>query len=352
MGKRIVAFSFSIAFALSAVISVFHQANASPAVVRAVLFYSPTCPHCEYVIQNTLPPLVAQYPQTLVLVKVDVSTPAGGELYQTMVARYNLPDDRLGVPALVIGDQVLVGSQEIPEKFPVLIQSDLSKGGVTWPDIQGLSSYTQGLESISQPESTAPGWLQRIQDRFLRDAVGNSLAVIVLISMLISLALVAYKFVMGDQGSARPWPGWVIPVLALLGMGVAIYLTFVETTKSSAFCGPIGDCNSVQQSPYARLFGVLPVGILGLLGYLTILILWIVQIFSNERLRRLTWLALWGLAIFGLLFSIYLTFLEPFIIGATCIWCISSAIIITLLLWATTPLALIAASPTEDHPGE
>jgi len=37
----------------------------------------------------------------------------------------------------------------------------------------------------------------------------------------------------------------------------------------------------------------------------------------------------------GVAFSIYLTFLEPFVIGATCIWCLSSAIIVTALFWIT-----------------
>jgi len=40
---------------------------------------------------------------------------------------------------------------------------------------------------------------------------------------------------------------------------------------------------------------------------------------------------------FGTLFSIYLTFLEPFVIGATCAWCLSSAIIMTLLIWLALP---------------
>jgi uncharacterized membrane protein len=48
-------------------------------------------------------------------------------------------------------------------------------------------------------------------------------------------------------------------------------------------------------------------------------------------------LALLGLTTIGLLFSIYLTFLEPFVIGATCAWCLTSAIIITLLLWLAFP---------------
>ncbi|MBP1703840.1 MAG: Vitamin epoxide reductase, partial [Chloroflexi bacterium] len=86
----------------------------------------------------------------------------------------------------------------------------------------------------------------------------------------------------------------------------------------------------------------------GLLGYFAILAAWIVQLFTSERLRNLIWVAIWGMAVFGVLFSIYLTFLEPFVIGATCIWCISSAIIITLLLWASTPLAKLATSSAEE----
>ena len=190
--------------------------------------------------------------------------------------------------------------------------------------------------------------LDEMKQRFLRDVTGNTLATIVLLGMVVSLVLVTYNFVMGDPEQAKPWPRWVIPILAMLGMGVAIYMSFVETTKIAAFCGPIGDCNSVQKSQYAVIFGVLPVGVLGLIGYLAILAAWITQLFSSERWRNLLSVAIWGMAVFGVLFSIYLTFLEPFVIGATCIWCISSAIIITLLLWASTPPAKLATSSTDE----
>jgi uncharacterized membrane protein len=60
-------------------------------------------------------------------------------------------------------------------------------------------------------------------------------------------------------------------------------------------------------------------------------------------------LALWAAAFFGTLFSVYLTFLEPFVIGATCAWCLSSAVIMALLLWATAPLAAAAWPCTPDE---
>jgi uncharacterized membrane protein len=174
--------------------------------------------------------------------------------------------------------------------------------------------------------------------KFMLDPTANTVAVIVLLGMVASIIAAAMYYI---QGSApRRWPSWIIPLLAIIGLGIAIYLTYVETTKDVAFCGPIGNCNSVQQSPYATLFGFLPVGLLGGLGYLAILVLWLVRRFGPQSANKLLTLSIWGLTTFGVLFSIYLTFLEPFVIGATCIWCISSAITITLLFWASAGPAL------------
>jgi uncharacterized membrane protein len=174
-----------------------------------------------------------------------------------------------------------------------------------------------------------------ILDRFNRDRAGSLLAVAVLLAMLVSVALRGYP----PRGSTRAWPGWTVPLLVLVGMGVAAYLSFIEITHTEAVCGPVGDCNTVNQSEYATLFGFLPVGILGLLGYAFILATWIFGRTGPETRRRVAYLALWGAALFGTLFSIYLTALEPFVIGATCVWCLTSALIMTLLLWATSPLA-------------
>jgi uncharacterized membrane protein len=148
------------------------------------------------------------------------------------------------------------------------------------------------------------------------------------------------------------WRDWAIPVLTLIGCDVAAYLAYVETAQVSAVCGPVGDCNTVQQSVYARLFGVLPIGVLGLMGYIAILAAWLVRRFRRGRPADLAALALLGMTAFGTLFSIYLTILEPFVIGATCGWCLTSAIIITLLLWLALPSgrqAIIHLSQGDSH---
>jgi uncharacterized membrane protein len=109
-----------------------------------------------------------------------------------------------------------------------------------------------------------------------------------------------------------------------------------------AICGAVGDCHSVQQSQYATLFGLLPIGILGVVGYLAILLAWVAGWSTNATISRVSRIALFGMALFGVLFSIYLTFLEPFVIGATCAWCLTSALVMLLLFWLSAPAGLEA----------
>jgi uncharacterized membrane protein len=120
-------------------------------------------------------------------------------------------------------------------------------------------------------------------------------------------------------------------VLALAGLGVASYLAHVEVNQIEAVCGPVGDCNTVQSSPYARLFGVFPIGVLGVVGFVVILLAWGVRRLASGPPALHASVALLALTGFGTAFSIYLTFLEPFVIGATCLWCLSSAVIMTTL---------------------
>ena len=319
------------------------QEDEEQPVVRAVLFYSPTCAHCEKVIQTDLPPLLSQYGDQLKIVAINVTMPEGQELYQAVVEKYEIPDNRRGVPVMVIDDVVLIGGNEVPSKFPELVVSGLASGGTEWPDIPGLVEIVAGVQFSSQPRGNSqPQQSDQISGedppmlaKFLLDPIANSIAVVVLIGMVVSVVAVIISF-------TRPvpekefWPKWVIPVLSLVGMGVAVYLTYVETSGAEAVCGPVGDCNSVQLSPYAVLFGVLPVGLLGLIGYALIIGGWALYHFGPQSFRWASAIAVWGMAFFGVLFSIYLTFLEPFVIGATCMWCISSAIIMTVIFIAAT----------------
>jgi len=137
----------------------------------------------------------------------------------------------------------------------------------------------------------------------------------------------------GGEKTLNPQISWIFPLLCLIGFGVAGYLAYVETSNTSAVCGPVGDCNTVQQSEYARLFGILPIGVLGLVGYFTIFLTWLIHRQSSGNLRHFAAMSLLGMTFMGIIFSIYLTFLEPFVIGATCAWFLTSAVVMTALFY-------------------
>jgi thiol-disulfide isomerase/thioredoxin len=112
-------------------------------VVHAVLFYSPSCGHCHEVIDEVLPPLQETYGEQLKIAVVDVSTPEGADLYFAAIDYFDIPSGRRGVPTMVVGYVVLVGSREIPERLPTLIEQGLDEGGVGWPAIPGFEPPTE-----------------------------------------------------------------------------------------------------------------------------------------------------------------------------------------------------------------
>jgi uncharacterized membrane protein len=123
-------------------------------------------------------------------------------------------------------------------------------------------------------------------------------------------------------------------VLALIGLGVAGYLTYVHYEGIHPVCGLGGDCEKVQTSEWSKLAGV-PVALLGLIGYAVIF----VSLFVPGE-QALIAGALTSLIGFG--FSAYLTYRELFTIDAICQWCVASAIIMTLLAVVTTARLLRA----------
>jgi uncharacterized membrane protein len=82
--------------------------------------------------------------------------------------------------------------------------------------------------------------------------------------------------------------------------------------------------------------------VLGAIGYVLILAAWLWGRLRSDGLARYAPLAVFGMSLIGVLFSLYLTYLEPFVIGAVCAWCLTSAVIITLLMLLSLRPALQA----------
>ncbi len=319
-------------------------------VVQAILFFSPTCPHCHEVMENDLPPLVETYGPQLEIANVDVTTNRGQQLYQEAIVRFQIPENRRGVPALIIGDTLLVGSVEIPQLFPGLIEQGLEAGGIAWPDLPDIENSIQQFPLFGREELESIS----VFDRIGHDPLGNGLAILVLGGMVYSL----YRVLSGYRNRRPPRSrserkaaaeesftgrSWVIPILSVIGLGISVYLTYISASGSEVFCGPLGDCSTVQTSEYSTLFGLIPVGLIGVLGFAAILVTWLVgKLGGPQRTASMVTLLFW-LTVGGTFFSLYLTFLEPFVIGATCSWCLVSAVLITALLWLAGDQAISTA---------
>lgn len=116
-----------------------------------------------------------------------------------------------------------------------------------------------------------------------------------------------------------------IGILAVVGLGISLYLTYIYTSNGVAICLGSGGCETVQHSPYAWIMGI-PIPTLGAVAYLLVLILALLAGRGGERQETLL-LGLFGTSLVGLLFSAYLTYLELFVIHAICLWCVGSAIV-------------------------
>lgn len=112
--------------------------------------------------------------------------------------------------------------------------------------------------------------------------------------------------------------------LTVLGLGVASYLTIAHYSGGTTICPLHGGCETVQHSIYSKLAGV-PVALIGLIGYVVILGSLLVPQSETARLATMAFV------IPGFAFSAYLTYRELFSIHAICPWCVSSAVIMTIL---------------------
>lgn len=141
--------------------------------------------------------------------------------------------------------------------------------------------------------------------------------------------------------SSRNWLRLLGILCAILGLFVASYMSYSELTGQETSCpgatddmeGSPGtlavDCGYVQTSIYAKAFGI-PVAVLGVGGYFAILAVWLLE-------DRISFFAdfghmlVFGMALFGFLFSMYLTYTEFFIMYTVCTWCLTSAFFMTLV---------------------
>ena len=224
---------------------------------------------------------------------------------------------------MLVGDKMLRGQQEIMDSLPALLNGADNSAFRSWPQLPGLQQLING-EDVAGQEAAATDH---------NDSIATALAWLVMFGMLLSLGFTGKRLKCNIQrvSFSPALRSWLPPLLALAGLAIGIYLTSVALTQHEIMCGPIGDCMSVQTSPHAKLFGM-PMSLWGIVFYLSISLLWLLQRFNTGRAEKPAALALLLLSVFGVMFSVYLTHLELFVIHAVCIWCLTSAVLATLIM--------------------
>jgi hypothetical protein len=123
------------------------------------------------------------------------------------------------------------------------------------------------------------------------------------------------------------WLPLLVLLLALAGIGVSGYLTYTYWFDK----------------------GSIPVAFLGALGYAALLAVAAFWLRVGDRWGDWPLLAIWGMALGGVAYSAYLTYLEIFVIEAACIWCVTSAVIMVGILLVSTAGVLTMGGQEEEE---
>jgi uncharacterized membrane protein len=125
------------------------------------------------------------------------------------------------------------------------------------------------------------------------------------------------------------WLYRVSIALVVLGLLVSIYMVIYKVTSNNAMCLGSGDCSTVNASRYSEVYGI-PVAVFGVLGYLAIL----ATHYSENRNRffkQNSTLMIFGMALTGFLFTVWLIYVEVALLKALCPFCVTSQTAMTII---------------------
>ena len=128
-----------LALVLSLTVFPFAYAQEDKPTVRGFLFYSDDCPACIQVRTDILPGLYTKFGQQLQIKAIDTGSDANNkQWFRDCAAEYDVPPDQVDIPAIFVGDEFLLGADEIEKRLPSLIQEHVENGGVDFPDVPRL----------------------------------------------------------------------------------------------------------------------------------------------------------------------------------------------------------------------
>ena len=117
--------------------------------------------------------------------------------------------------------------------------------------------------------------------------------------------------------------------LVIVGLLVSIYMTIYKVTSNNAMCLGSGDCSTVNASKYSEVNDI-PVAVLGVVGYAAILV---VHYFENRNrfFKQNSTLMIFGMALTGFIFTVWLVYVEIALLKAICPFCVTSQVAMTII---------------------
>jgi uncharacterized membrane protein len=124
---------------------------------------------------------------------------------------------------------------------------------------------------------------------------------------------------------------YVLILLGIAGLGIAGYLTWAHYDDGVLVCA-IGGCETVQTSRYSTI-GSIPIALLGMLMFASLTGLAGLRLMRKPPLGHETLtLVAWGMLLAGILYYLYLTYVELFVLHAICQWCVMTSLIALAML--------------------
>lgn len=302
--------------------------------VRAVLFYSPDTSQYQDLFAFFLPGLLERYGERVAVSAIDASQFEGATAYRAAASRHELSAPWDGTPVVLVGEKPMVGLMEIAgvlgDDFETLARVP---GAADWPSLPELNPLiAAGTLDFDQrtAREAAPAVSEGPE---LAASDGRRFADMLALAVLVATVLALIHSLLRLRRTSHPGPVSrpLLLVALLIGLGISGYTAYTALADVAPMCGPSAGCGDVQDSEYAKVFGV-PMGVFGLLGYGVILVSWFLARRLSPQGGGWRWIP-WAIALFAALFSLRLTALGYFVIGASCFWCLGSAVSISLVLW-------------------
>jgi hypothetical protein len=216
--------------------------------VRATLFTTLDCRDCQLEVGAALGPMREKYGQQFEVRTIDIATAENVEYLYQVAEAYGIPRQEVDLPLIIVGEHLLVGEQMAVE-LPNLVDSYLATGGVDWPSIpaQQETALLPNSDTSASPTTHSNGF---------------TLAIVIMVLMAATLLYSLIALWRGAAFSLPAWADWFIPALIVIGVGVAGYLSYVET-QSVCHLRP---CRQLQRRPAKPLCKIVRVPARGCAG--------------------------------------------------------------------------------------